>query len=125
MGSPDFYSAATQGQVDGVKAIRSPGSTLKPMIYGIAFDRGLYTPRSVISDVPVDFDGYTPENYDEHFHGQVALSDALAQSLNIPAVKVLNDIEVSSLTNTLDRLNFKQIQKDKDKLGLSVALGYS
>ena len=123
VGSPDFYSAATQGQVDGVKAIRSPGSTLKPMIYGIAFDRGLYTPRSVISDVPVDFDGYTPENYDEHFHGQVALSDALAQSLNIPAVKVLNDIEVSSLTNTLDRLNFKQIQKDKDKLGLSVALG--
>lgn len=123
VGSPDFYSIATQGQVDGVKAVRSPGSTLKPVIYGIAFDKGIYTPRSVISDVPIDFDGYTPENYDEHFHGQVAISDALAQSLNIPAVKTLNDIEVKSLTNILDKLNFKQIQKDKDKLGLSTALG--
>ena len=53
VGSPDFYSNATLGQVDGVKAVRSPGSTLKPMIYGLAFDKGLYTPRSVISDVPV------------------------------------------------------------------------
>ena len=123
IGSPDFYNAAAQGQVDGVKAVRSPGSTLKPMIYGIAFDKGIYTPRSVISDVPVDFDGYAPENYDEQFHGQVALSDALAQSLNIPAVKVLHDIEVKSLTTILDKLNFKQIQKDKTKLGLSTALG--
>ncbi|HOU47514.1 MAG TPA: penicillin-binding transpeptidase domain-containing protein, partial [Chitinophagales bacterium] len=123
VGSPDFYSVSTQGQVDGVKAIRSPGSTLKPMIYGLAFDKGLYTPRSVIADVPVDFDGYTPDNYDEHFHGQVALSDALAQSLNIPAVKLLHDIEVKTLTNTLDKLHFIQIQKDKDKLGLSTALG--
>lgn len=123
VGSPDFHSVSTQGQVDGVKAIRSPGSTLKPMIYGLAFDKGLYTPRSVIADVPVDFDGYTPDNYDEHFHGQVALSDALAQSLNIPAVKVLHDIEVKTLTNTLDKLHFAQIQKDKDKLGLSTALG--
>lgn len=123
VGSPDFYSVSTQGQVDGVKAIRSPGSTLKPMIYGLAFDKGLYTPRSVIADVPVDFDGYTPDNYDEHFHGQVALSDALAQSLNIPAVKLLHDIGVKTLTNTLDKLHFIQIQKDKDKLGLSTALG--
>ena len=123
VGSPDFYSNATLGQVDGVKAVRSPGSTLKPMIYGLAFDKGLFTPRSVISDVPVNFDGYTPENYDEHFHGQVALSDALAQSLNIPAVKVLNAIEVKTLTETLDKINFKQIRKDKDKLGLSTALG--
>lgn len=123
VGSPDFYNNITQGQVDGVKAIRSPGSTLKPMIYGIAFDKGLYIPRSVIADVPVDFDGYTPENYDEQFHGQVAIADALAQSLNIPAVKVLHDIEVKSLTGILDKLNFRQIQKDKDKLGLSTALG--
>jgi penicillin-binding protein 1C len=123
VGSPDFYSYVTQGQVDGVKAVRSPGSTLKPMIYGLAFDKGLYTPRSVITDVPVNFDGYTPENYDEHFHGQVALSDALAQSLNIPAVKVLNDLKVKTLTEALDKTNFTQIRKDKDKLGLSVALG--
>ncbi len=123
IGSPDFYSAATQGQVDGVKAIRSPGSTLKPMIYGLAFDKGIYTPRSIISDVPVDFDGYTPENYDEHFNGQVALSNALAQSLNIPAVKVLNEIKVKTLIDVLEKMNFNQIRKDKDKLGLSTALG--
>ena len=123
IGSPDFYSVATQGQVDGVKAIRSPGSTLKPMIYGLAFDKGIYTPRSIISDVPVDFDGYTPENYDEHFNGQVALSNALAQSLNIPAVKILNDIKVKTLIDVLEKINFNQIRKDKDKLGLSTALG--
>lgn len=123
VGSPDFYDVANQGQVDGVQAIRSPGSTLKPMIYGIAFDKGIYTPRSVITDVPVDFDGYTPENYDEQFHGQVSLSAALAQSLNIPAVKVLNAIEIKSLTNTLEKIGFEQIQKDKEKLGLSTALG--
>ena len=123
VGSPDFYSASTQGQVDGVKAIRSPGSTLKPMIYGLAFDKGIFTPRSMVADVPVDFDGYTPENYDEHFNGQVALSNALALSLNIPAVKVLNEIKVKTLTDVLDRINFVQIRKDKDKLGLSTALG--
>lgn len=123
VGSPDFYSVATQGQVDGVKAVRSPGSTLKPMIYGLAFDKGIYTPRSVISDVPVDFDGYTPENYDEHFNGQVALSNALAQSLNIPAVKVLNEIKVKTLIDVLEKINFNQIRKDKEKLGLSTALG--
>ncbi|MCC6516508.1 MAG: penicillin-binding protein 1C [Chitinophagales bacterium] len=123
VGSPDFTSVSTQGQVDGVKAIRSPGSTLKPLIYGLAFDKGIYTPRSIITDVPIDFDGYTPENYDEHFHGKVAMADALAQSLNIPAVKVLNDIELNTLINTLDKIDFKQIEKDKDKLGLSTALG--
>ena len=123
IGSPDFYNVSNFGQVDGVKAIRSPGSTLKPMIYGLAFDKGIYTPRSVISDVPVDFDGYTPENYDEQFHGQVALSNALAQSLNIPAVKVLNAIDLKTLTSTLEKLDFEQITKDKDKLGLSTALG--
>jgi penicillin-binding protein 1C len=123
IGSPDFYSNSTQGQVDGVKAVRSPGSTLKPLIYGLAFDKGLYTPRSVVTDVPVNFDGYTPENYDEHFHGKVALSDALAQSLNIPAVKVLHELKLKTLTDALEKANFEQIRADKDKLGLSTALG--
>ncbi|MFN8237693.1 MAG: penicillin-binding protein 1C [Chitinophagales bacterium] len=123
VGSPDFYSAATQGQVDGVKAIRSPGSTLKPLIYGLAFDKGLYTPRSMIADVPVNFDGYTPENYDESFHGNIALSDALAQSLNIPAVKILHAITLKTFLENLDKLHFSQMEKDKEKLGLSVALG--
>lgn len=123
VGSPDFNNSSTQGQVDGVKAVRSPGSTLKPLIYGIAFDKGIYTPRSVVNDVPIDFDGYTPENYDENFHGKIALSDALAQSLNIPAVKLLQEIKLKSLTDALEILNFKQIEKDKNKLGLSTALG--
>lgn len=123
VGSPDFYSTSTQGQVDGVKAVRSPGSTLKPLIYGLAFEKGIYTPRSVIADVPVNFDGYTPENYDESFHGNIALSDALAQSLNIPAVKVLNEISLKTLLENLDKLHFSQIEKDREKLGLSVALG--
>jgi penicillin-binding protein 1C len=123
VGSPDFYNSSAHGQVDGVKAVRSPGSTLKPLIYGIAFDKGYYTPRSVVHDVPTDFDGYSPENYDEQFHGKIALSDALAQSLNIPAVKLLQEIKVKTLTDELEKLNFVRIEKDKDKLGLSTALG--
>ncbi|HNF49149.1 MAG TPA: penicillin-binding protein 1C [Chitinophagales bacterium] len=123
IGSPDFYNSSIKGQVDGVRAIRSPGSTLKPLIYGISFDKGIYTPRSVITDVPINFDGYSPENYDQHFHGKIALSDALSQSFNVPAVKVLHDIGVNTMVNYLDALDFKQIQKDKSKLGLSLALG--
>jgi penicillin-binding protein 1C len=123
VGSPDFNNNAIAGQVDGVKAIRSPGSTLKPLIYGLAFEKGIYTPKSVVTDVPVNVAGYAPENYDESYRGKVTVSDALAQSLNIPAVKTLDAVHLEDFLDALETLNFEQIQKDKNKLGLSVALG--
>ena len=86
VGSGDFFNTLDGGQVDGVQAIRSPGSTLKPLLYAIAFDEGLQTPQSIIADVPVNYSGYSPENYDEDYKGNITIEYALSHSLNIPAV---------------------------------------
>lgn len=123
VGSADFYNNENSGQVDGVQAIRQPGSTLKPFIYGIAFDQGLLTPKTIIYDVPTDFSGYSPANFDNEFRGYVSVEYALAQSLNIPAVATLDEIGLSSFLKILIAAQFKSIEKNKDQLGLSVALG--
>ncbi|RZK45729.1 MAG: penicillin-binding protein 1C, partial [Hymenobacter sp.] len=85
VGSVDFRDAAALGQVDGVRAVRSPGSTLKPLLYGLALDRGLLTPKTVLPDVPTNFQGFRPENFDKHCQGEVTMERALTYSLNIPA----------------------------------------
>ncbi|MEL6559896.1 MAG: penicillin-binding protein 1C [Bacteroidota bacterium] len=123
VGSADYYNADDGGQVDGIRAVRSPGSTLKPLLYGLAIDKGLITPQTVIADVPVNFSGYQPRNYKENFNGNVTIEFALANSLNIPAVKVLDQLEPRHLINTLIKADFKQIARDKDFLGLSTVLG--
>ncbi|MEZ5004258.1 MAG: penicillin-binding protein 1C [Chitinophagales bacterium] len=123
LGSQDFNDADYAGQVDGTNALRSPGSTLKPLIYALAFDKGLFTPKSVLSDLPINFDGYEPENYDEEYNGLVTIEDALANSLNVPAVKVLNTLSVEEFTSTLSEADFAWIQQNKKTLGLSLALG--
>lgn len=122
-GSANFFNASDGGQVDGIKAIRSPGSTLKPLIYGLAFDKGLITPKMVISDVPVYYSGYEPENYDGKYHGLVNIEYALSNSLNIPAVKIMDELGTETVVHSLIGCGFKQIQKDLGNLGLSVALG--
>ncbi len=81
VGSADFYNEEDAGQVDGIKAIRSPGSTLKPFLYALAFDKGLITPKMKISDVPVSYSGYEPHNYDEKYHGYLSITYALTNSL--------------------------------------------
>jgi len=123
VGSPDFEDRFHQGQVDGVRAVRSPGSALKPLLYGLAFDRGINTPKTIIADVPVNFKGYAPENYDLAFHGNVTIEDALRQSLNIPAVKTLNDLSVKAFTENLVKCGFASIWHDRKKMGLSMILG--
>lgn len=123
LGSPNFADREHQGQVDGVKAVRSPGSTLKPLVYALAFDRGIATPKSVLTDVPINFNGYSPENFDQKFHGAVTAEKALAYSLNIPAVKLLSTVGVPLLVDKLKQAGFRQIGKDERKLGLSTVLG--
>lgn len=123
VGSADFFNEEDAGQVDGIRAIRSPGSTLKPLLYAMGFDRGIITPKSMISDVPVSYSGYEPENYDEKFNGKISVEFALSNSLNVPAVKVLNDLKTDSLTQKLIDAGFYQIKKDRKKLGLSLVLG--
>jgi penicillin-binding protein 1C len=123
VGSADFHDVAALGQVDGVQAIRSPGSTLKPLLYGLALDRGLLTPKTVLPDVPTNFQGFRPENFDKHCLGEVTMERALTYSLNIPAVRVLSDVSVPVFTSTLRQAGFRQVARDAPKLGLSAILG--
>jgi penicillin-binding protein 1C len=122
-GSADFYDESSFGQVNGITAIRSPGSTLKAALYAYAFDDGNLTPQMKLADIPTDFHGYQPENYDLQFYGNVTTEFALVNSLNIPAVKLLEQIGLNNFINFLENSGFNQIQKQKGKLGLSMILG--
>jgi penicillin-binding protein 1C len=123
VGSADFRDTTDGGQVNGAAAIRQPGSTLKPLLYGLSIDEGLLTPKTVLEDVPVNYSGYSPENYDRHFNGLVTMEYALDHSLNIPAVKTLERYGKDKLIGELVSCGFRQVQKDRNKLGLSLILG--
>ncbi len=123
IGNSDFYDTAHQGQVDGVRAVRSPGSTLKPLMYAMALDRGIITPKSVITDVPVNFDGFAPENFNRKYNGLITAEKSLAFSLNVPAVKLMNELRPEIVIAKLAQAGFRRIAADKRNLGLSVALG--
>ena len=92
VGSAGYFDDTRLGAIDMTSAIRSPGSALKPFIYGLAFEDGLAHPETLIEDKPVRFDGYAPVNFDNVFHGTVTVRTALQLSLNVPAVKVLNEV---------------------------------
>jgi len=123
VGSADFRDSADAGQVNGAAAIREPGSTLKPLLYGLCIDEGLLTPKRMITDVPINYDGYAPENYDRRFNGYVTMEYALEHSLNIPAVKSLKALGKDKLIRKLTDCDFHQIDRDRKKLGLSLILG--
>ncbi|OGX92169.1 penicillin-binding protein 1C [Hymenobacter coccineus] len=123
VGSADFADAASAGQVDGVRAVRSPGSTLKPLLYGLAFDRGLATPKMQLPDVPTNFNGFRPENFDKNCQGEVTVERALVYSLNIPAVRLLADVGVPALTDKLRQAGFRTVARAAPRLGLSTVLG--
>ena len=78
LGSSGFSDTADGGQVNGASAIRQPGSTLKPLLYAMCFDQGLLTPKTIMTDVPVNYEGYAPENYDKKFNGYVTTEYALS-----------------------------------------------
>ena len=123
VGSAGFYDKLDGGQVNGAAAVRQPGSTLKPLLYGLCMDEGLLTPQMTINDVPVNYNGYAPENYDQKFNGSVTVEYALEHSLNIPSVKSLQQLGKDKLIHQLIATDFKQVQKDQHKLGLSMILG--
>lgn len=123
VGSAQFFDTTDAGQVNGAAAIRQPGSTLKPLLYALSIDEGLITPKTVLADVPINYNGYAPENYDQKFHGAVTVEYALEHSLNIPSVRTLRQLGKDKLLQKLVACNFRQIQKDQNKLGLSMILG--
>ncbi len=122
-GSADFNDYNSSGQVNGITSVRSPGSTLKPILYSLAFDRGLLTPQMKLLDLPTDINGYEPENYDLKFHGEVSAKFALANSLNVPAVRLLQKVGINKFLSMLGKGGFTDIAEHKKLLGLSVILG--
>jgi penicillin-binding protein 1C len=124
VGSADFFDARRQGQVDMVRAIRSPGSTLKPFIYGAAFDLGLVHPETIVTDGPTRFGDYRPENFQRHYMGEVSVRVALQQSLNVPAVAVLDRIGPERFTGLLRSAGITlRFENAAERPGLPVALG--
>lgn len=129
LGSADFFNAEIQGQVNGPLAKRSPGSTLKPFVYGLALDAGIIHPATILKDLPRRFGGFTPENFGGGFKGPIAAQEALIASRNVPAVALqadLNDVAEQRSTLTfyqmLKRAGIEQL-RDESHYGLALALG--
>ena len=123
VGSAGYLGTENSGFVDMTEAVRSPGSTLKPLIYGLGFELGLAHPQSLIEDRPTAFNGYVPVNFDTLSHGTVTIHDALTQSLNVPAVIVLDAVGVARLVSRLKRANANPLLPDETAAGLAVGLG--
>ncbi len=113
--------------VDGVQAKRQAGSTLKPFLYGLAFDQRILTAASVLNDAPLDIAVpgglYQPRSYDSSYYGPVSVRAALASSLNVPAVLTLNLVGTEQFLHTLRQLGIKEISESGDYYGPSLALG--
>ena len=123
IGSYSFFDQDCEGQVDGANARRSPGSTLKPFIYGLAIDRGLITPESLLNDVPIDYSGYKPVNYDGEYRGYVTASEALAHSLNVPVVNLYSRLGSDGIYSFLQNAGISTLPQSKGHYGLSLILG--
>lgn len=113
------------GYIDMTRAIRSPGSALKPFLYAIAFDEGIAAPETLVRDAPRRFGGYLPENFDRRFHGDVSLEDALRHSLNLPAVATLERIGARRFEAALRRAGacVEMPRRAEAEPGLALALG--
>jgi penicillin-binding protein 1C len=122
VGSADFFNAEIQGQVDGTRSPRSPGSTLKPFVYALALEQGLIHPLSILSDAPHSFADYNPENFDREFVGPIRASDALARSRNLPAVELASQLRQPTLYEFLRGAGVK-LPRSELLYGLALPLG--
>jgi penicillin-binding protein 1C len=123
VGSAGFREARFQGQVNGATARRSPGSTLKPFLYAMAIDQGRVLPDSYLLDIPTDFAGYVAENYDERYRGRVTLREALIQSLNACAVRLLSQVGLSEFHHLLRQGGLSTLDRPAGSYGLPLVLG--
>lgn len=122
VGSSAYRADARLGFVDMTQALRSPGSTLKPLVYGLAFDQGLAHPETLIEDRPMDFGGYAPQNFDKQFRGMVRVREALQLSLNLPVVALTDALGPAKLLAAMRRAGVNA-RVPGGKPGLAVALG--
>ncbi|MBR0797571.1 penicillin-binding protein 1C [Bradyrhizobium jicamae] len=123
VGSADYFDERRAGQVDMTRAVRSPGSTLKPFIYGLAFEDGFVHPDSLIEDRPIRFGTYAPENFDLTFQGTVPVRKALQLSLNVPAIELLDRVGASRLSSRLRQAGTSLMLPKDETPGLAMGLG--
>lgn len=122
VGSANPYNRQACGYVDMVCAVRSPGSTLKPFVYGLAFEEGWLKPQTILSDRPQQFGTYVPTNFMDRFHGPVSVIEALQQSLNVPVVSVLNRLGPRQFYYWLESFGIK-LALPQSKLEPTLAIG--
>ena len=128
LGSPEYFDARSLGRNDGVVALRQPGSTLKPFLYELAFERRTIRPATILHDVPTTYaipgaQIYQPADYSGEFEGPVRPRIALADSLNVPAVRTLSAVGVATFQSRLRALGFVHLDKPADYYGLGLTLG--
>ena len=123
VGGTDYFGDARFGQINGTTIRRSPGSALKPFLYAMAMDAGTLFPQSLMLDIPTGFGGYAPKNYDGLFRGRVSAEQALVTSLNVPAVRLLNDIGPAPFLDLLRRGGLATLDRPAAHYGLSLVLG--
>lgn len=124
VGSADYLATSRAGQVDVIRAVRSPGSTLKPFIYGLAFDLDLARPATLTLDAPTRFGSYAPVNFEGQYYGTLTLIEALRRSLNVPAVTLLDAIGPVRFAGAFAEQGTPlQLPAGTSRPGLAVALG--
>jgi penicillin-binding protein 1C len=128
VGSADFADPTIAGQVNVARSLRQPGSAIKPVLYAAALDDNFVSPATVLWDTPITYTVsagqiYTPRNYDARFHGPVTVRTALANSYNIPTVKLLDALGVSRMLTAARTLGITSLQEDPNWYGLSLTLG--
>jgi penicillin-binding protein 1C len=124
VGNADFASVARHGTLDMARAVRSPGSALKPFIYAMAFDRLIIHPQTVLDDRPRHFGDYAPTDFDGSFQGEVSAAEALQYSLNVPAVAVLDRLGPGRFVSALAAAGIRlHLPMPETEPGLAVALG--
>ena len=122
VGSADFWNTDIRGQVNGVLAKRSPGSTLKPFVYALGLDQGVLHPQTMVRDLPASFGPFAPENFDGRFFGPISAEAALIRSRNIPAVWVTSQLKQPSLYQFLQSAGIRSM-KSESFYGLALSLG--
>ncbi|MGB8817583.1 MAG: penicillin-binding protein 1C [Rhizobiaceae bacterium] len=123
VGSPGYYDRERGGFIDMLRVPRSPGSTLKPLIYGLAFENGIIAQNTILEDRPSNFSGYRPRNFDSAYQGDVSARDALQMSLNVPAVKLLEAVGTPALFSRLRRAGAEPVLPKAETPGLATGLG--
>lgn len=123
VGSANYFDSGRSGWIDMTRVLRSPGSTLKPFIYGLAFEQGYVAQETIIEDRPADFYGYRPRNFDMTYQGDVSVRQALQLSLNVPAVRLLDAVGPTRLLVRFRRAEVKPKLPPNEAPGLAIGLG--